>query len=57
MASDLGKMRLPDAVQRQFAFTAVGITAPLHGELTPDLYAALRAAQFRDAAYAVTLDP
>ncbi|MFF2850486.1 hypothetical protein ACFVT5_29760 [Streptomyces sp. NPDC058001] len=35
-------MRLPDAAQRQFAFTAAGIVARLNGELTPELYAALR---------------
>ncbi|WP_329138655.1 hypothetical protein OG552_31285 [Streptomyces sp. NBC_01476] len=36
-------MRLPDRDQRQFAFTAAGVAARLHGELTPELYAALRA--------------
>ncbi|AVH57189.1 MULTISPECIES: hypothetical protein [Streptomyces] len=36
-------MRLPDATQRQFAFTAAGTAARLNGELTPELYAALRA--------------
>ncbi|MEU6453040.1 hypothetical protein [Streptomyces sp. NPDC047065] len=37
-------MRLPDAAQRGFAYTAAGSAARLHGELTPELYAALRAA-------------
>lgn len=36
-------MRLPDVGQRGFAFTAAGHAARLHGELTPELYAALRA--------------
>ncbi|MFJ5998132.1 hypothetical protein [Streptomyces sp. NPDC092370] len=36
-------MRLPDAGQRGFAFTAVGHAARLNGELSPELYAALRA--------------
>ncbi|WP_121748656.1 hypothetical protein [Streptomyces sp. E2N166] len=36
-------MRLPDAAQRGFAFTAAGTAARLNGELTPELYAALRA--------------
>ncbi|MFI8894806.1 hypothetical protein [Streptomyces paradoxus] len=36
-------MRLPDAAQRGFAFTAAGHAARLNGELTPELYAALRA--------------
>lgn len=36
-------MRLPDAGQRGFAFTAAGHGAGLNGELTPELYAALRA--------------
>ncbi|MFE7172459.1 hypothetical protein [Streptomyces sp. NPDC057616] len=35
--------RLDDATQRGFAFTAVGVAARRHGELTPELYAALRA--------------
>ncbi|MGX1313884.1 hypothetical protein RKD24_004003 [Streptomyces calvus] len=35
--------RLPDVAQRGFAFTAVGTAARLHGRLTPELYAALRA--------------
>ncbi|MGW3934231.1 hypothetical protein [Streptomyces phaeochromogenes] len=36
-------MRLPDLGQRGFAFTAAGVAARLNGELTPELYAALRA--------------
>ncbi|MBQ1094845.1 hypothetical protein KBY55_01680 [Streptomyces sp. b94] len=36
-------MRLPDAAQRGFAFTAAGTAARLNGELTPELFAALRA--------------
>ncbi|GGW91113.1 hypothetical protein [Streptomyces lomondensis] len=36
-------MHLPDAGQQGFAFTAAGHAARLHGELTPELYAALRA--------------
>ncbi|GAA2607024.1 MULTISPECIES: hypothetical protein [Streptomyces] len=36
-------MRLPDTGQRGFAFTAAGHAARLNGELTPELYAALRA--------------
>lgn len=36
-------MHLPDAGQRGFAFTAAGHAARLNGELTPELYAALRA--------------
>jgi hypothetical protein len=36
-------MRLPDRGQRGFAFTAAGTAARLNGELTPELYAALRA--------------
>ncbi|WP_406332288.1 hypothetical protein [Streptomyces sp. NBC_00203] len=36
-------MQLPDVAQRGFAFTAAGIAARLNGELTPELYAALRA--------------
>jgi hypothetical protein len=36
-------MQLPDIAQRGFAFTAAGIAARLNGELTPELYAALRA--------------
>ncbi|MGW0908168.1 hypothetical protein [Streptomyces sp. NPDC002853] len=35
--------RLPDPHERGFAFTAAGHAARLHGELTPELYAALRA--------------
>ncbi|MEV5019974.1 hypothetical protein ACIGW1_34970 [Streptomyces sp. NPDC053780] len=37
-------MKLPDAAQRGFAYTAAGTAARLNGELTPELYAALRAA-------------
>ncbi|WP_406474384.1 hypothetical protein [Streptomyces sp. NBC_01615] len=36
-------MQLPDAGQRGFAFTAAGHAARLNGELTPELFAALRA--------------
>lgn len=36
-------MRLPDAGQRGFAYTAAGHAARLNGELTPELYEALRA--------------
>lgn len=36
-------MQLPDPGQRGFAFTAAGTAARLNGELTPQLYAALRA--------------
>ncbi|WP_369261330.1 hypothetical protein [Streptomyces sp. R35] len=36
-------MHLPDAGQRGFAFTAAGHAARLNGELTPELFAALRA--------------
>ncbi|WND35733.1 barstar family protein [Streptomyces sp. BB1-1-1] len=36
-------MRLPDAAQRGFAFTAAGHVARLNGTLTPELFAALRA--------------
>ncbi|MEU6274221.1 hypothetical protein ABZ871_17725 [Streptomyces populi] len=35
--------RLPDRRQRSYAFTAVAQVARLHGELTPELYAVLRA--------------
>ncbi|MFJ4836100.1 hypothetical protein ACIP79_40305 [Streptomyces sp. NPDC088747] len=35
-------MRLSDPDQRGFAFTAAGAAARLNGELTPELYAALR---------------
>lgn len=35
--------RLPDAGQRGFAFTAAGHAARLNGELTPELFEALRA--------------
>ncbi|MEV0117133.1 hypothetical protein AB0H77_28520 [Streptomyces sp. NPDC050844] len=36
-------MRLPDRGQRGFAYTAAGTAARVNGELTPELYAALRA--------------
>ncbi|MFF3710849.1 hypothetical protein [Streptomyces phaeochromogenes] len=36
-------MQLPDLGQRGFAFTAADIAARLNGELTSELYAALRA--------------
>ncbi len=36
-------MQLTDPHQRGFAFTAAGTAARLNGELTPELYAALRA--------------
>ncbi|MFJ6838232.1 hypothetical protein [Streptomyces sp. NPDC091209] len=36
-------MELLDRAQRGFAFTAAGAAARIHGELTPELYAALRA--------------
>lgn len=36
-------IRIPDAAQRGFAFTAAGHAARLNGELTPELYAALHA--------------
>ncbi|MFB6549125.1 hypothetical protein [Streptomyces sp. NPDC056405] len=36
-------MRLSDAAQRGFAFTAAGHAARLNGALTPELFAALRA--------------
>ncbi|MEV8032782.1 hypothetical protein ACFYW8_19350 [Streptomyces sp. NPDC002742] len=36
-------MALPDRAQRGFAFTAAGAASRIHGELTPELYAALRA--------------
>lgn len=36
-------MRPSDAGRRGFAFTAAGHAARLNGELTPELYAALRA--------------
>ncbi|MEN8650288.1 hypothetical protein ABCR94_06535 [Streptomyces sp. 21So2-11] len=36
-------MRVLDPTRRELAFTAAGIVARLHGELTPELYAALRA--------------
>ncbi|TPQ19734.1 hypothetical protein [Streptomyces sporangiiformans] len=36
-------MQLPNRHQRGFAFTAAGTAARLNGELTPELYGALRA--------------
>ncbi|MFG3100257.1 hypothetical protein ACGFZL_07045 [Streptomyces sp. NPDC048182] len=39
----LRAMQLPDAAQRGLAFTAAGHAARLHGDLTPALFAALRA--------------
>ncbi|WP_217170282.1 hypothetical protein [Streptomyces sp. AC512_CC834] len=36
-------IQLPDVAQRGFACTAAGTAARLNGELTPELYAALRA--------------
>ncbi|MFJ2831928.1 hypothetical protein ACIPC1_30925 [Streptomyces sp. NPDC087263] len=39
----LRAMQLPDRDQRGYAFTAAGTAARLNGELTPELYAALRA--------------
>jgi hypothetical protein len=39
----LTAMRLPDAGQRGYAFTAAGHAARLNGELTSELYDALRA--------------
>jgi hypothetical protein len=35
-------MRVLETSRREFAFTAAGIVARLHGDLTPELYAALR---------------
>lgn len=43
-------MQLPDRGQRGFAFTAAGTAARLNGELTPELYAALRAEGHRGIA-------
>ncbi|MER5256837.1 MULTISPECIES: hypothetical protein [unclassified Streptomyces] len=43
-------MRLPDRGQRGFAYTAAGTAARLNGELTPELYAALRAQGHRGLA-------
>ena len=43
-------MQLPDSGQRGFAFTAAGTAARLNGELTPELYAALRAVGHRGVA-------
>ena len=36
-------MRLPDVAEQGFAYTAAGAAARLNGELTPELYEALRA--------------
>ncbi|MGW6058417.1 hypothetical protein [Streptomyces sp. NPDC055189] len=36
-------MHLPDRAEQGFAFTAAGAAARLNGELTPELYEALRA--------------
>lgn len=46
----LKAMQLPDRGQRGFAFTAAGTAARLNGELTPELYAALRAEGHRGLA-------
>ncbi|MEU7582890.1 hypothetical protein AB0B50_35545 [Streptomyces sp. NPDC041068] len=46
----LWAMRLPDIEQRRFAFTAAGAAARINGELTPELYAALRAEGHRGIA-------
>jgi len=43
-------MQLPDRDQRGYAFTAAGTAARLNGELTPELYAALRAVGHRGLA-------
>lgn len=43
-------MQLADRGQRGFAFTAAGAAARLNGELTPELYAALRAEGHRGMA-------
>ncbi|MFD4524763.1 hypothetical protein ACFWP7_12740 [Streptomyces sp. NPDC058470] len=43
-------MQLPDLAQRGFAFTAAGTAARLNGELTPELYATLRAEGHRGIA-------
>jgi hypothetical protein len=43
-------MQLSDRGQRGFAFTAAGVAARLNGELTPELYAALRAEGHRGLA-------
>ena len=43
-------MQLPDPNQRGFAFTAAGAATRLHGELTPELYAALRTVGHRGLA-------
>ncbi|MFE0132071.1 hypothetical protein ACFWY6_10925 [Streptomyces sp. NPDC059037] len=46
----LKAMRLPDRGQRGFAYTAAGTAARVNGELTPQLYAALRAEGHRGLA-------
>ncbi|MCF3121556.1 hypothetical protein IPZ68_17865 [Streptomyces arenae] len=43
-------MRLPDRAQRGFAYTAAGTAARVNGELTPELYEALRAEGHRGLA-------
>ncbi|WP_260860434.1 hypothetical protein [Streptomyces cupreus] len=43
-------MQLQDRAQRGYAFTAAGTAARLNGELTPELYAALRAEGHRGLA-------
>ncbi|MEU6082840.1 hypothetical protein [Streptomyces sp. NPDC047108] len=43
-------MQVPDRDQRGYAFTAAGTAARLNGELTPELYAALRAEGHRGLA-------
>ncbi|NEA68185.1 hypothetical protein [Streptomyces sp. SID12488] len=43
-------MQLPDRDERGFAFTAAGTVARLNGELTPELYSALRAVGHRGLA-------
>jgi hypothetical protein len=43
-------MQLPDRGQRGFAFTAAGTAARFNGELTPELYEALRAEGHRGIA-------
>lgn len=47
-------MRLPDTAEQGFAFTAAGAAARVNGELTAELYAALRAEGHRGLAeYAI----
>ncbi|MEV5976806.1 hypothetical protein [Streptomyces sp. NPDC052114] len=43
-------MRLADPAQRGFAYTAAGTAARINGELTPELYEALRAEGHRGLA-------